>query len=116
MAELTTATAIVDGDIDDGILLPVREGATVGLLKMTLGQLKAWLRLTESFIVALGDETTAITVGNKVPPWKRTFLPLPFCARRATFFADEPVATKKKGYLLLPCESVHQPRELHKSR
>lgn len=63
MTELTTATAIADVDIDDGILFPVREGAVSGLLKMTLLQLKNWLRLTESIVIALGDETTAITTG-----------------------------------------------------
>src|SRR5688572_10071850 len=28
-------------------------------------------------------------IGNKVPPWKRTRLPLPFWASRAAFFVDE---------------------------
>lgn len=64
MAELNSATDIVDGDIDDAVVFPVREGAIAGLLRMSLLQLKNWLRLTECIIIALGDETTAITAGN----------------------------------------------------
>lgn len=67
MSELNSATPIVDGDIDDAVMLPVREGAIAGLLRMSLLQLKNWLRLTETIIVCLGDETTPIAVGtNKV--------------------------------------------------
>src|SRR5687768_10420993 len=33
--------------------------------------------------------TIRTAAGNSDPPWKRTFLPLPRCASRATFFADE---------------------------
>ena len=43
MSELNSATDILDADIDDAVVLPVREGAITGLLRMSLGQLKNWI-------------------------------------------------------------------------
>lgn len=63
MSELNTATGILDADIDDAVKIPIREGAIAGLLSLTLLQLKNWLRLTESIIISVGDETTPITAG-----------------------------------------------------
>src|SRR3954453_9111570 len=43
--------------------------------------------------------TTAMTaIGKMVPPWKRTFLPLPREGSLATFLADDDEATRKRGY------------------
>lgn len=43
MSELTTATEIELADIDGAEILPIRESATAGLLKLSLARLKAWL-------------------------------------------------------------------------
>ena len=55
---------------------------------------------------SIATETAATTTGKVVPLWKRTFLPLPFCARRATRDADELLdvleATSRRGYRLNP--------------
>src|SRR5690349_7123426 len=42
--------------------------------------------------------TMTMTSGNSVPPWNRTFLPLPFWASLATLLADDDVATSLRGY------------------
>src|SRR4051812_34782186 len=52
--------------------------------------------------------TTAMTaIGKMVPPWKRTFLPLPREASLATFLADDDEATKKRGYRLRESKPDH---------
>ena len=39
-----------------------------------------------------------MTIGNSVPPWKRTFLPLPFWASLAAFFVDDEETTRARCY------------------
>ena len=39
-----------------------------------------------------------MTIGNSVPPWKRTFLPLPFWASLAAFFVDDEETTRVRCY------------------
>ena len=36
--------------------------------------------------------------GKRVPPWKRTFLPLPFWASRAAFLVDDDETTRARAY------------------
>ena len=51
--------------------------------------------------------TMATTSGNRVPPWKRTFLPLPFWARRAAFLVDDDEgATRAQCYRRPPHASA----------
>src|SRR3954449_11333705 len=52
--------------------------------------------------------TRTTAIGKTVPPWKRTFLPLPREASLATFLADDDEATKKRGYRLGESKRVHR--------
>ena len=44
------------------------------------------------------DEDRQHEHGNSVPPWKRTFLPLPFWASRAAFLVDDEETTRARAY------------------
>lgn len=53
---------ILDADIDDAVILPVREGAIAGLLRLSLGQLKNWL--SNSYFGSLTGEAGSTLIVN----------------------------------------------------
>src|SRR3954467_3548402 len=68
-------------------------------------------RLSRPYTMASKPSTTtAMTASGKIlPPWKRTFLPLPREASLATFLADDDDATKMRGYRLAASKQGHRP-------